>query len=202
VVASGLVDPGGLVAGGSEVYWFGNATPPGVFSCPSSGCMGAPTAFATAVQPSPYPVTNVALTPTDVYWTNDDVVQSCSIAGCNGQPTTIASAQTGAAGIAVDTANVYWTTAGGAVLRCALGGCGGQPTAIAMGQEHPMAIATDGASVYWSDQAALMKCPVSGCGAGPLLLASMSAQAWGLAVDATSIYWTDMSAGTVMLLAK
>jgi hypothetical protein len=120
----------------------------------------------------------------------------------------------GAAFVAVDGTNVYFTsTAGfGSVMKCAIGGCGGSPTTIASGFVGVglMGIAVDGTNVYWTvfgaadaGAGAIMSCPIGGCDGGvPNTLAAGQEQPWFIAVDATNVYWTDPPAGTVMSCPK
>jgi len=115
---------------------------------------------------------------------------------------TLASDQTGD-GIAVDSANVYWTNVvAGTVMKCAIGGCGGNPTKVATGQVSPRAIAVDAANVYWIDvtppsmvaaaSGTVMECAIGGCGQ-PSVLASLQTSGPTIAVDGRNVYWTNAS---------
>ncbi len=102
-------------------------------------------------------------------------------------------------GIAVDGANVYWTTEmGGAVMKVPTGG--GTPTTLASGQTEPFGIAVDGANVYWTARGdgTVMKVPIAG--GTPTPLASAQTEPFGIAVDGANVYWTDNGSGTVMMV--
>jgi len=128
-----------------------------------------------------------------VYWVTlgGDVMR---IDKSGGTPATIASGQLGANAIAVDSANVYWTTifGSGSIMKVPLSG--GTPTMVASGQ-NPYDLAVDATTIYWSDfgtdpgltDGKIMKASISG--SAPVTLASQERGPLGIAVDATNVYW-------------
>ena len=105
----------------------------------------------------------------------------------------LAADQAGAAGIAVDTANVYWTTSDG-VEEVPIGG--GTAITLASGQSNAWAIVTDGTSVYWTNRGTQEKNFADGSVMGlsigeasPVILAAQQTNPKAIAVDASNVYW-------------
>lgn len=102
-----------------NAYW---ATPSGLFSCPTSGCTGAPTQVASgtpgaiAIYNSNNPPMGLAH---NLYWvdTTAGAILTCPLTGCGGSaPTVLANADTSS--LAIDATAVYWADrATGALMR-------------------------------------------------------------------------------------
>ena len=104
--------------------------------------------------------------------------------------TTIASGLNGAAFIALDQANVYWTNASnaGTVMQAPFDG--GPPITLASGQNGPLGIAVDSTYVYWANgpTGIITKTPVGGGSTTQVAVGLFSAA--GIAVDSTNVYCT------------
>ncbi|MDI1480102.1 hypothetical protein QHF84_26020 [Polyangium sp. y55x31] len=111
----------------------------------------------------------------------------------------LAAGLNGPHAIAVDSANVYWTSlVDGTVMKCAVAGCGGAPTVLASGQTSPEVIALDDISVYWGNHGtfgtdgSVMKCGLEGCAGAPeSLLTDVFVNA--IAVQDAQLYLTEIT---------
>jgi len=120
-------------------------------------------------------------------------------ARCEPGLVTLASGQYQAAGIAVDSAYVYWTDNEGAVMKVPL--CGGKPTKLASGVGGHAVAVHDGI-VYWTTGSSLAPAVMSVMSvpsrhSKPRTLESGGIPA-AIAVDNVSLYWTDLGNGSVM----
>jgi hypothetical protein len=98
--------------------------------------------------------------------------------------------------IAVDGANVYWTTTDAVMMVSTQGGT---PVALASGQSTPWALALDAQNVYWTNRGtpdssntdgAVMSVPIAAPGQ-TRTLASQQTDPQAIAVDAQNVYWAD-----------
>jgi hypothetical protein len=111
--------------------------------------------------------------------------------------------------LAIDGANVYWTT--GTPLSLAPGGfvysvpkTGGTPAVVAMAQDTPRGIATDGVHVFWANTAGGTVMQANIDGTMPVPLASSQSSPTGIAIDTANVYWTNSVAltGSVWQVAQ
>jgi hypothetical protein len=102
--------------------------------------------------------------------------------------TTLATGQSGAAGLAVDAANVYWVASTpGTVMQ--VPSAGGTPITLASGQTSASFIAIDATNVYFTNTSAgtVVKVPIGG--GTVTTLASGQSSPTNVAVGAGGVYW-------------
>lgn len=210
-LACGQSSPAGIAVRNGIVYWVNNVAGGSVMSVPATG--GVPTTIASN-QDYPWAV---AVDGNNVYWTNYDGASAIFVgtptnAGTvmevplgGGTPVTLASALQGPWGIAVDAANVYFTTAGGNKVKSVPidSGGNGPVTILAEDQYTPTAIAVDASNVYWVNESevsssnfgAVMSVPKdSDGGVAPTVIVQPGATydtPTGLAVNAASVFFTN-----------
>ena len=156
---------------------------------------------------SPVYIQGVAISSTDVYWT-DTMSGAMQPAGTimmvpidGGTPTTLVSGQDYPVELVADNTRIYWP-AGGSILSKVLG-VGGAITTIASGQNSPATIAVDSNNAYWSDYLG----PDGGAGGtvmqasllgGPAVtLATGQIEPWGIGVSSTDVYWSNYGGSIV-----
>jgi len=108
------------------------------------------------------------------------------------QPLVLAMSEPSAWAIAIDAANVYWTTLD-SVRSCAKNNC--VPTTIANNQQLPRGIATDANNVYWTTSGSVQACAKNNC-TTPIALATAQT-ALGIATDGVDVYWAETAGGVV-----
>jgi hypothetical protein len=155
-----------------------------------------------AIVTSGYAARAIAMDATSIYFTNDADLdgkyQILKMPRAGGNPTELASGDGLPMGIAVDSANVYWTDyKSETVMRVSR--FGGTPTTIASGQSSAMGIAIDAANVYWTTQGGtspstgtVMSTPIAG---GPVTpIATGRDQPCSIVVTATAVLWAESHA--------
>jgi hypothetical protein len=130
----------------------------------------------------------------------------CLGGGCVGgrcQAVAIAENVPGPFAIAVDDAEVFFTSSAG-VLKCPKSGCGGFPVKLASctGDWACGAIALVGDDVYFGTEGGLARCAKAGCNQAHTLVAPDQSQISAIVADAQNLYFTRGNvAGTVMKCA-
>jgi hypothetical protein len=140
----------------------------------------------------------IAVSATDVYWTENPGQNVMTVPIVGGAATTFATGQNVATSLAVDANFVYWVSSGnGTVVKEPLGG--GALTTMVTGQPGAFAVAVDATSVYWSTTNAIMKMPLAGGAMVTLAFGTNNVNdAVRLVLDSTSIYWDNYADTTVM----
>ena len=124
---------------------------------------------------------------TNIYGVINGDIDSLPITAMNATPTPFATKQS-ALGIAIDSSNVYWTTANGTLVAAPKSNPS-TAAPIVSGQTNPNPIATDGASVYWADtDGSIHRAPING--SSTLTLATNQGTPVMIVVDASNVYWS------------
>jgi hypothetical protein len=185
VLASGLAHPTTMAVDTANVYWTDDNG--AVMRLSADG--GTPITLATGQSASA-----IAIEGSNLYLANDDgTINQVPVSG--GPVLTLASGQNNPAGIAVDSAAIYWSSYGdGTIAKVAIDG--GSPVLLASAQSRPLAIAVDSTNVYFTNDhgGSVVSVPVAG--GVPVTLASVDIaqpndQPTGIAIDGTNVYWTD-----------
>lgn len=194
--------PYGVAADGTAVIWTANVPDGGVWQSGTDGSSVrrlAPGALAYALAIDARAVFFTTLGSSQT--AGDGAVVTVARAAGSVPQTLVANVKS-PRGIAVDDANVYYTSYGdGTVSKVPR--AGGAPTVIAASRFQPAAIAVDAAFVYWLDEyegGSVLRMPLEG-GQVTTIAAGQSLP-HALAMDDKSIYWANYGDGHVMRVAK
>jgi hypothetical protein len=196
--------PTDIAVDATNVYWVNAAT-----STKEATLAKIPLGGGTAVTLATHDFGHIAIDATSVYATIPSEQKVLKISKSGGTPTVLASNEPGAALIAVDADNVYWTTYSSSVCPdqgpCIPDGAikkapktGGAPKTIASQLENPGGLAVDGTNVYWTSpgsnyfQGAVYKVPLDG-GTPVPLAAKETGVRDAIAISATNVYWVQTS---------
>jgi len=195
--------PTTIVADDANIYWTnlgtkvggGGNIPPtfkggSIAKCLKAGCNTMPSSLVSVTENFG---ATLATNGADVYFsaigTDAGTTQLflCPVDGCASAISMLNSAATA---LALDAANLYWTT-GPEVLACALTNCV-QPTTLWQDSTKQVtAFAIDSTNVYWGTSAGsggmLMKCAKTGCGTTPFVVGSI-VRVDAMALDDTNVY--------------
>ena len=198
----GVCGCAGNMCGGACVDETSNALHCGAcgHNCEGGACSGSkcqPAVLATGAG-----AYEMALDATNLYWIDTAANTVVKLALSGGSPVNLATGQNVPDGIALDAANVYWTTSGGGsagtVMKCAIGGCANSPQVLASARSDPTGIAVDANNVYWGEYTSspIQSLPLAGGTPVPLTTVS-NGQPGDVRVDSTAVYWVAPGGGTV-----
>lgn len=203
-LATGLNIPCGIAVDSNGVYWTENAATGGSvkkISINGGTAITLASGLNAASGGQGCLVVGVRVDSGSVYWGevstvyngNDAAVKKVPISG--GTVTTLASGLNQLAGIAVDSANVYFAGQGLSEVS-KVSKSGGTVTTLGNMWNYPIGVAVDSTSVYgavnnnwWAGNGSVQKISING-GNATTLASGLNAPL-SIAVDTTSVYWTD-----------
>ena len=197
VLADQQGDPVTLALNNGVLYW-GTDIDRNVMAMPADGSVAA-----KALYPGRTAVRGFAFDAARVYFTRNvfNIVESGTLAGTSSGNFTNQQ-EPGAASIATDGSNVYWTDSGngGAVRRAPNGAPVSTPSTVAGGQMGADGLALDATSVYWSTNdpvnGAIHSAPKNTTNGSGSLVVTKQASPHGVAVANGFIYWINQANGT------
>jgi hypothetical protein len=183
----------GIAVNATHVYWT-DAMSSNVQM--SSTTSFQPMSFAPAAHPA-----YVAATSTMVYWTNQanvgDAGPCLQIAALDGGiAITHGSGGPGPSDIALNSTDVYWTTANG-IWSAAANATPGAAHQFAADAAGPISLAVTDKQVFWGNGSGIVQSQSIPPGPTPVQLDITGAKPTGMAVDAKYVYWVDQTAGLV-----
>ncbi len=196
VIANAQTMPASIAVDATRVYWTtwpsAGAPASSVFSCPLSGCVGAPTELASHEVIDDW-LQDLVVTPGFVLWgAGSTGVKECAPTGCAGASAQFAAASSDIAAVAADATHVYWgSQSEGKIWRCLLGASCPSPEIVATVPNGWIAsIALDDVNVYWieSNAGAVQAHPKSGGATKTLATEPFPPSA--LVAAGGRVYWT------------
>jgi hypothetical protein len=190
-----------LTVDATKLYWIEGSPALKVMSLAKStvnGAAGTPLGTGSAQG-----FNRIAQDTTDIYVSSDDG-NVRRISKTDGTTAVVAKGTSTTFGIAVDSANVYFSDGDDpATISVALktaNNVAGTP--FAAGQHHPLSIAVDANGVYWANSYVGLATPDGtimmqslAAGSTAITLADKQSVPVWIAVDATAIYWANFDAG-------
>ncbi len=198
-IVTGQVDPEGLAANSSHLYWADGAAGT-IWEANLDGT--SPHIIVTSQRGQ----AGLAVTPSHIYWANDGgggdragTIWTASLDG--GNPHVIVTGQTLPAGVAADASHVYWADDGlnqmsglGTISEASPDGTGAQTIVDGLDDLHGVAV--DASHLYWaSTDGTVTQAGLDGT--SPRTIASDQNEPWGVASDASHVYWASEDDGTV-----
>ena len=203
-IVTGQVDPEGIAANSSHLYWADGAAGT-IWEANLDG--SSPHIIVTSQRGQ----AGLAVTPSHIYWANEGggedragTIWAANLDGSN--PHVIVTGQTLPAGVAADASHVYWAddgneTAGNGTISEASPD-GTSPHTIVTGQTVPAGVAVDASHLYWAslgnDTAGNDLISEANLdGTSPHTIVTGQNNPSGVASDSSHVYWASNGDGTV-----
>jgi len=196
VLANGSSAVQEMVADSTGIYWT-------VQDSEGYGAVWAFTFGATepaAITPVQSAPDQLAVDGDSVYWTASGALYRAPKSG--GDATQLAVFDAGSDGVALDDANVYWSSLDNAGTVRSVRKDGGDTEILSKGIDHPREVAVDDVHVYYTAEGAgsLMRLRKSG---GSLeRLAVEQALPHALALSADRVFWANLGDGVISSVSK
>ena len=196
ILASNQQYPAAIAVNGSNVYWLNLGTTTcdykfrtpwiggQVMKCATSGCQNTPTVLASdrVSDLNGTPLAAFSSDGVNVYWSDDTGATPntaansprlfmCSVSGCKNSPQAIFEGSVSA--IAVNSANLYWTTGTPVVDLCPVANFGAPMEFASLQDPNALsgALAADEDSVYWLiGDGEILQCAAGGCNGVPTVI--------------------------------
>jgi hypothetical protein len=141
----------------------------------------------------------LAVDATTLYWLEQGRIMAMSRYGTT--PTSLALLPYDAADLAIDEANLYWSSPGSGTIDT-MPIYGGMPMPVATGQTEPGSLAVDEQQLYWATDSAVMALDLTEPDAEPfVVVGGIGRPAW-LYLAGGYVYWSSQVDGTVARAPK
>jgi hypothetical protein len=188
-------EPYAVAVQGGSLYWSEGIS--GDLGKVKRCSLGATPCVATTITPGPVGrIFDIAVDSTNLYVSNGGAgeIDKCPLASF-GTCVSLVDSQLLSYGLALDSSNIYWTTALGMVAACPIGGCSNRPIPLAVDEFNPHYPVPNGIDVFFATGDGALKAipatPALAAAPEQILFQLRGSSPWSVAVDTEAVYWTD-----------